>query len=98
MDEPTTSLDLAHQHCILKLAREFAARGAGVLAVLRDLNLAAQYADRVVILHQAYILALGAPSLVLTPGLIQAAFGLKVTVLPHPELDCPLIIPAMEVA
>ena len=51
LDEPTAALDLAHQHQLLETAREFAvARGIGVVAILHDLNLAAMYADRVLVL------------------------------------------------
>jgi iron complex transport system ATP-binding protein len=93
LDEPTTSLDLAHQHSTLEVARRFARHGAGVLAVLHDLNLAAQYADRIVLLKEVRPLALGSPHAVLTPQVIQAAFGMPVRVIPHPSLPCPVIIP-----
>lgn len=98
LDEPTASLDLAHQHSVLALARRWASsgrsqRGLGVLVVLHDLNLAAQYADRVAVLKQGRLLEQGRPQEVLRPQPIFDAFGLPVRVLPHPELDCPLIVP-----
>ena len=52
LDEPTSSLDPAHQHLAMRLLREQVRAGCGVLAVLHDLNLAAAYADRLV-LHVA---------------------------------------------
>jgi iron complex transport system ATP-binding protein len=50
LDEPTAALDLAHQHSAMRLLREWAGRGVGVVAVLHDLNLARRYADEVVVL------------------------------------------------
>jgi iron complex transport system ATP-binding protein len=66
LDEPTSSLDLFHQHAILAKARDIARAGAGVLAVLHDLNLAAAYADRVAVLANGRIDAMGVPEQVLT--------------------------------
>ncbi len=102
LDEPTASLDLAHQHSVLALVRRWASRTQdrrlGVLVVLHDLNLAAQYADRIAVLKQGRLLVSGTPREVLKPQPIRDAFGLPVRVLPHPELDCPLIVPCAHVA
>jgi iron complex transport system ATP-binding protein len=93
LDEPTASLDPAHQHATLTLARQWARRDVGVVVVLHDLNLAAQYSDRVAVLKAGQILATGTPADVLQPSLIAEAFGLAVHVLAHPDLGCPLIVP-----
>ena len=53
LDEPTNNLDLAHQHGTLEIASAFARRGVGVLAILHDLNLAAQYADSVLVMKES---------------------------------------------
>jgi iron complex transport system ATP-binding protein len=66
LDEPTASLDLFHQHAILAKARAVAKAGAGVLAVLHDLNLAAAYADTVVVIARGRVDAAGPPASVLT--------------------------------
>lgn len=95
LDEPTASLDLAHQHTTLALARHWSTRGTGVLVILHDLNLAAQYADRVAVLQHGRLLAVDHPRAVLEPVLIEQAFGLPVQVIPHPVLDCPLIVPTL---
>ncbi len=94
LDEPTAALDLAHQHAALCLARELAAEGTGVLAVLHDLNLAAQYADRILMLAGGGVAACGPPSEVLRPDLIAQVFGYPVLVMPHPRLGCPLVVSA----
>ena len=93
LDEPTSALDLAHQHAVLRVAREEAARGTGVLAVLHDLNLAAQYADRIAVLAQGRLIALGAPEAVLTPTVVRCAFGISVLVTQNPCAACPLVVP-----
>lgn len=92
LDEPTASLDLAHQRLIMQQARVMAARGLSVLVVLHDLNLAAAFADRVLLLHQGRLEALGAPWDVLQAERIARVFGVQVQVQQHPLQDCPLVI------
>ncbi|NCC41535.1 MAG: heme ABC transporter ATP-binding protein [Gammaproteobacteria bacterium] len=92
LDEPTASLDLAHQHATLALARRWTDRHIGVLVVLHDLNLAAQYGDRIALMKDGRLLAVDRPQVVLKPTPIEHVFGLPVRVIPHPELDCPLVI------
>lgn len=94
LDEPTASLDLAHQHSTLRLARELCAEGVGVLAILHDLNLAAQYADRVLVLADGAVLVHDTPAAALTCQTIHAAYGHEVLVTRHPCLNCPLIVSA----
>ena len=68
LDEPTLHMDLAHQVALLRAIRRLQAeRGLTVLAVLHDLNLAAAFAPRVVVLHEGRVVADGAPADVLTP-------------------------------
>ncbi|WP_373186698.1 heme ABC transporter ATP-binding protein [Halopseudomonas sp.] len=92
LDEPTASLDLAHQRLILQQAQEIAQRGNAVLLVLHDLNLAARYADRLLLLDRGAVSALGSAWGVLEAERIKRVFGVEVQVVPHPQLDCPLII------
>ncbi|MDX2170923.1 MAG: heme ABC transporter ATP-binding protein [Deltaproteobacteria bacterium] len=92
LDEPTAALDLAHQHRTLQRARDWSRGGCGVFVVLHDLNLAAIYADRVLLLSRGRAMALGAPGEVLRPALIEQVFGVAVTLTAHPDADAPLII------
>ena len=92
LDEPTSSLDLAHQHATLETARRAADRGIGVLAVLHDLNLASMYADRIVVLREGRIAAEGAPADVLTEATVHDAFDLSVSITRHPTRGCPHVI------
>ena len=93
LDEPTSSLDLAHQHHILSVARAFAARDVGVLVVLHDLNLAAQYADTALLLDRGREIAAGIPAEVLQDHIVEEVYGIPITVIPHPHKPCPLIVP-----
>ena len=96
LDEPTSSLDLSHQHSTLEVARKFAREGVGVLVILHDLNLAAQYADRLLMLKDGKLVASGQPATVLTRETIQETFNIPVIVTKHPHFDCPLVLPTKE--
>jgi iron complex transport system ATP-binding protein len=79
MDEPTLHLDLAHQVALLSTIRRLRVqRGLTVLAVLHDLNLAAAFAPRVVVLAGGRVAADGSPGEVLTPALVERAFSVAV--------------------
>ncbi|MFP4510787.1 MAG: heme ABC transporter ATP-binding protein [Spirochaetaceae bacterium] len=92
LDEPTSSLDLAHQHIVLQWARQWASRGLGVLVILHDLNLAARYADRMTVLCSGRQIATGAPRSIITRNLIHDVFETDAIVQDHPCYDCPLIV------
>jgi iron complex transport system ATP-binding protein len=98
LDEPTNSLDLRHQELVLQTARSAAADGAAVLAVLHDLNLAAAYADRVALLSGGRLAACGPPWEVFTEALLSEIFQHPIAVCRHPLRDCPLVLPAPELA
>lgn len=94
LDEPTTYLDLAHQAELLGLLRRLVATGGRtVVAVLHDLIQAARHADNIVLLDRGRILEQGAPSRVLTPDALRAAFGVEVTILKDPDTGGPLCLP-----
>lgn len=93
LDEPTAHLDLRHQSEILTLARELAhAGGKAVLAVLHDLNLAAAYCDRLVLLHGGRIAAQGLPTEVLTADNLRTVYGARAWVRRHPATGRPLVL------
>lgn len=92
LDEPTAALDLRHQHIVLRLARKTASSGGAAVVVLHDLNLAAGYADRIGILHQGRLVAIGAPWDVLRPEILSDVYGVTVTVLPNPHTGAPLLV------
>ncbi len=92
LDEPTSALDIHHQHTTLALAQSLARNGATVVAVLHDLNLAAQYADRLILLNQGHIVADAPPKTALQADIIEAVYHHKVAILPHPTYGHPIVI------
>lgn len=93
LDEPTAALDLRHQDLVLRVAVARAGAGAGVLAVLHDLNLAAAYADRVAVVAGGRLRACGPPTSVLTSELLTEVYQREVEVLAHPRSGTPLVLP-----
>lgn len=97
LDEPTNHLDLKHQAAILTLIREMTKdKELAVIMALHDLNLVSLYAHRVALLMDGHISALGDPKNVLTVENISAAYDTPVQVIPHPDSDAPLILPASQ--
>lgn len=92
LDEPTAALDLRHQERTLRTVRGLADEGACVIVVLHDLNLAAGYADRIVLLQQGRVAADGTPDQVLTREHIERVYQQSVVVLRHPVRDVPLVV------
>ena len=80
LDEPTSSMDMAHQHTLLELAKNLCNRNIGVLAILHDLNLAAQYADNVLFLKAGATVAQGSVHDVMTEEIIEKTFAHPVKV------------------
>lgn len=91
LDEPTAALDVHQQHRCLQQIKAFANAGNLVIAVLHDLNLAALYADQVLLLDQGQISALGSPERVLTEQPLSELYQTKMHVCRHPRLACPMI-------
>jgi iron complex transport system ATP-binding protein len=76
LDEPTSHLDIGHQLDLLSRVRQLAHReGVTVIAALHDLNLAAQFADRIVVLSRGRTYADGPPSTILTEALLAHVWG-----------------------
>lgn len=92
LDEPTSALDPAHQQLTLQMARRQADQGIGVLVILHDLNLAARFSDRLIMLQQGGLAAEGTPREVLTAETVESVFNVEVTISDHPRFDCPLVI------
>jgi iron complex transport system ATP-binding protein len=94
LDEPTTYLDVAHQVELLDLLRDLNHdRGTTVVMVLHELNLAARYADHLVVMSAGRVVGQGEPSRVLTEDAVLGAFGLEARVVPDPVSGTPLVVP-----
>lgn len=93
LDEPTVHLDIAHQMEILELVRELnTEQGLTVIAAMHDLNLAALYFDRLVLLKEGRVWADGTPNQVLTEAGIGEVFSASVIVEQHPLTGAPHIV------
>jgi iron complex transport system ATP-binding protein len=97
LDEPTNHLDLQHQINFLSLVRELTRReNLVVLMAMHDLNQISTYADRVALLVDGELAALGTPGEVMTVENIRTAYQTPVEIIRHPEYDTPLILPKRE--
>ncbi|MCE5315634.1 MAG: heme ABC transporter ATP-binding protein [Armatimonadota bacterium] len=93
LDEPTSHLDISFQFEIMDLVRGLnKSHGLTVLAVLHDLNLAAQYCDRLVMIGQGSVQACGSPEEVITSESIRRVYGAEVWVRRHPTTHRPYVI------
>jgi iron complex transport system ATP-binding protein len=92
LDEPVSSLDIHFQHEFLGLARSLAASGIILIAVLHDLNLALEYADRILFLKEGNIVAEGDAPAIVTPQLIREVFGITAHLLENPYGRRPVIV------
>jgi iron complex transport system ATP-binding protein len=95
VDEPTTALDPGHQVAVLELLAGLARRERGVLVVTHDLNLASQFATRVVLLEAGAKVADGAPAAVLTRSVLEPVYGpdLRYEDWPVPGGTRPVVLP-----
>jgi iron complex transport system ATP-binding protein len=83
LDEPTASLDIGHQQQALELLDLLRAESSLTLVTaMHDLTLAAQYADRMLLLDRGHVAADGAPADVLTEALVSSHYGAEIDVVP----------------
>lgn len=94
LDEPTTFLDIHYQLEVLSLVRSLnREHGLTVGWVLHDLNQAAAASDHIVMLAGGRVVCEGTPERVMTTDAIDEVFGIKVTVIPHPQGKVPICLP-----
>jgi iron complex transport system ATP-binding protein len=92
LDEPVSSLDVKHQLLIMNVARDYARRGGGVIAVLHDLNLAALFADRILMMHKGRIAVSGTVAEVLTETTLASIFDCRLMV-GRAQSGIPFVLP-----
>jgi len=92
LDEPTASLDLAHQSRVMDLMEKLKKdKGVTIVMVSHDVNLAAMYGDRLILLKQGQIISSGLPKEVLTYGTLEEAYGCTLLVDESPIGNFPRI-------
>ena len=97
LDEPTANLDLSHQATLLSVVRQRCnEKHAAALVVTHDLNLAAEFADFVMLMKDGKLTKCGRPAEVLTPELLHDVFDVNVLVDAHPVSGVPRVTPVHE--
>lgn len=92
LDECTSALDPAHQHTVFEAVNKIKQGHVGVISVMHDLNLASQYADKILILKEGNLLCLGGLEETLTSSNLEDAYAIKTEILSHPVSNKPLIV------
>ena len=92
LDEPLNNLDVSHQHKILNTLKKFTERGNTAVVVLHDLNLAAQFADSVLLMQKGKIVAHDIPDQVFTREIISKVYNFPCTICANPVNNNPIII------
>ncbi|MBM9616734.1 ABC transporter ATP-binding protein [Desulfobulbus rhabdoformis] len=81
LDEPTSALDIAHQMDTMDTIRHLArTRRISVIMILHDLNLAARYADRIVMLYEGRVRVQGSPAHAFTPNNMETVYGVRASI------------------
>jgi len=94
LDEPTANLDLSHQSSLLAVVRARCDKQkVAALFVTHDINLAAQFADVVLLMRGGRAVESGRPANVLRPDVLEQIFGVRVLVDAHPISGAPRVTP-----
>lgn len=92
LDEPLNNLDIKHQHKALKIIKEFTQKANTAIVVLHDLNLAAQFADRILLMKNGKVTAHGKPQDVFNEKIISDAYNFPCAICANPVTKNPMII------
>ncbi|WP_165823835.1 heme ABC transporter ATP-binding protein [Pseudochryseolinea flava] len=96
LDEPTSSMDIAQQQQMFGIIRGICSRNIGVLAIVHDLNLAAQFSDEICMINNGRIQNVGSVEEVFTKENIEETFCCKVNIYRDPCTNCPFVVPTNE--
>ena len=84
LDEPTANLDLTYEVKMLNIIKEVSNEGSGVMLVLHDLNLAAKYSDKIILLSDGKMIEIGAPKDVLKAELLSVIYYIDIKIKENP--------------
>lgn len=97
LDEPTSSLDPAHQVQIMNVLKDLAGkRNSAIVMVSHDLNLCSMYADKLILMKKGSIAGFGLPESVLGPGMLENVYGCRFSVDYRSELGFSVVVPMAE--
>ncbi len=91
LDEPTSHLDLHHQHRIMELLTQLNAEGMSIIIINHDLNLASLYCQRLILMHEGCIYADGPPKTLINKETLRCVYRTDVNIIQHPFKDAPQI-------
>ena len=92
LDEPLNNLDIKHQYNTLELIKQFTKKNNSAIVVLHDLNMAASFADKILLMEHGRVLAYGAPEEVFTEEKISRAYNFPCTICKHPVNESTMIL------
>lgn len=92
LDEPVSHLDVKYQHQLMKVARELCSNGTAVIAVLHDINLAINFADRLLLMKEGRIVYALNDAVSLTEEMLQDVFDIRPTIVQTPQRQKPFVI------
>lgn len=97
LDEPTSALDINRQLQVLNLIKQLTIEGVTVITAIHDLNLAARFCSKLVLLTDGEVLALGEPETVLTADHLLKSYGVTASVRYDPMIESYFVTPLLEV-
>ena len=92
LDEPTSALDLHHQLQLMQQLQTLAKKGLAIVCVLHDLQLAAQYADKIILLKEGNLMGVGKASELLTEANIESLYRVPNHIIAHPSSGRPMVL------
>lgn len=93
LDEPINGLDIQYQQIILEKARQMANKNFTIVCILHDINFAARYADKILILKEGRYMDYGDPNVIITEEILFKTYNTKVKIIHNQELGYPIIVP-----
>lgn len=93
LDEPLAALDIAHQLDVMELIRSLSENlQLGIIIVIHDINLAAQYCDELVALKNGAVLKQGKPSEIMTSDVLEEIYSVQMNIIAHPQTGKPVAL------
>lgn len=93
LDEPLSNLDLKRQLSMMQFLRELTELNFTIITVIHDLNLATQFADKILLMDNGQVVAFDQPELVLTSEILKQVYGIEAIIQTHPISSKPIFIP-----